>query len=463
MHPKLTSTPAALAGAMVAALVIAACGGGGGGEQGSTPSNVPSARSARGTTVRLWIMNNGPKPVADTQRIVAPFEKRTGVDVKVQLVGWDVQFDRIRNAAVSGEGPDVTQAGTTQVPFFATLGGFDDVSDRVSQLGGETAYPRGVWQTTQVKGQQGTWSVPWFTEARAIYYRKDVLERAGIDPATAFEDWDALRKTLQTIKRKVPRIGGKRIEPFGGPGKKAFDLVHHVMPFVWDAGGAELNDDATKSTIASPEAQQGVRFIAGLVKDGLFDASQLERDGTQVENQFKGGRLAVWIGGPWVLQSAGRTDDDQWVKAARENVGIAAMPAGPSGKAYTFVGGSNLMMFKSSKNKAAAWELMKYLSEPEVQTRYAGLMGMFPSRADAQTQAGDASENHAQFLKAIRQGRTYAPVPQWGQIENAYKSRFGNILDRASGKRGRLDQATIERELRDAQKEANGLLAQSAG
>jgi multiple sugar transport system substrate-binding protein len=463
MQHRFLRVVAALAVTMLAAVGVAACGGddddGGSAQTGSTQTG----RFERGTTVRLWIMNNGPKPVADTERIVAPFEKRSGIDVKVQLVGWDVQFDRIRNAAVAGEGPDVTQAGTTQVPFFATLGGFEDVSDRVSALGGAAAYPGGVWQTTQVKGQEGTWAVPWFTEARAIFYRKDVLRRAGIDPATAFSDWDAFRATLETIKRKVPRIGGKPIEPFGGPGKRAFDLVHHVMPFVWDAGGAELNAEATKSTIASEQAQEGVSFMAGLVKDGLFDSSQLERDGTQVENQFKGGRLAVWIGGPWVLQSAGRADDEQWVKAARDNVGVAPMPAGPSGKAYTFVGGSNLMMLKSSKNKAAAWELMKYLSEAEVQTRYAGLMGMFPSRDDAQQRAGDASENHAQFLKAIKQGRTYAPVPQWGQIENAYKSRFGNILDRASGKGGTLDQAAIERELRAAEQEANGLLSQSAG
>ena len=56
--------------------------------------------------------------------MVAPFTAKTGVNVDVQEVGWDVQFDRIRNAAVSGEGPDITQAGTTQVPFFAALGGF---------------------------------------------------------------------------------------------------------------------------------------------------------------------------------------------------------------------------------------------------------------------------------------------------------------------------------------------------
>ena len=47
-------------------------------------------------------------------------------------------------------------------------------------------------------------------------------------------------------------------------------------------------------------------FFADLVKDGLADKSQLERDGTQVENQFKGGKIAVWMGGPWVLGSIER-------------------------------------------------------------------------------------------------------------------------------------------------------------
>ena len=38
------------------------------------------------------------------------------------------------------------------------------------------------------------------------------------------------------------------------------------------------------------------------------------------------------------------------------------MPTGPAGKAYTFVGGSNLMMFKASKHQNEAWALIKYLS-----------------------------------------------------------------------------------------------------
>jgi multiple sugar transport system substrate-binding protein len=447
--------------ALVLALVVAACGGSDNNKSSSTSKPAADANALKkGTTVNFWIMPNGPQPQADMEKTVAPFEQQTGVKVNVEVVGWDVQLDRIKNAAVSGQGPDVTQAGTTQVPFFAALGGFEDVSSRVNQIGGKSAYAPGVWQTTQLQGQSGTYAVPWFTEARAIYYRKDVLEKAGIDPATAFTDVNAFQQTLQTIHDKVPTIGGKPISPFGMPGKKAFDLVHHVMPFVWDNGGAELSDDASKSTINSTQAEQGVDFVAQLVKKGLFDKSMLERDGTQVENQFKGGRLAVWIGGPWVLSTITRTDDKNWVKAARDNVGVAAMPTGPAGKAFTFVGGSNLMMYKSSKNKNEAWALIKYLSGDSVQKSYAELLSFFPARLAPQEQVGNSDDNHKAFYSAIKQGRTYAPIAQWGAIENAYKGRFGNILDSAAGQGKPFSEGEVKSELNAAAKEADALLAQ---
>jgi multiple sugar transport system substrate-binding protein len=136
------------------------------------------------------------------------------------------------------------------------------------------------------------------------------------------------------------------------------------------------------------------------------------------------------------------------------------MPQGPQSQAYTFVGGSNLMLFKSSKNKDAAWELMKFLSQDQVQTDYANLMGMFPARKEAQSKVGEQDDNHKQFFAAIQQGRTYAPIPQWGQIENAYKTRFGNILDSAAGQGKPYSAAVVKSELDAAAKEADTLLQQ---
>jgi len=125
-------------------LVVAACGGSSGDKTTSSAQSSQPAALQKGSTIRLWVMNNGPQPVQDTKRIVQAFERKTGVNVDVELVGWDVQFDRIRNAAVSGGGPDVTQAGTTQVPFFAALNGFSDLNPRIKDIGGKAAYAPGI-------------------------------------------------------------------------------------------------------------------------------------------------------------------------------------------------------------------------------------------------------------------------------------------------------------------------------
>ena len=121
------------------------------------------------------------------------------------------------------------------------------------------------------------------------------------------------------------------------------------------------------------------------------------------------------------------------------------MPAGPNGDAFTFVGGSDLMMFKASENKNEAWEVMKFLSQDQVQTDYASILGMFPARVEPQKAYGESSgENFEAVYQAIQQGRTYSPIPQWARIENAYKGRFGNILDSAAGKGSDYTDDTVQ-------------------
>ena len=120
--------------------------------------------------------------------------------------------------------------------------------------------------------------------------------------------------------------------------------------------------------------------------------------------------------------------------AARKNVGARADAGGEPAGRYTFVGGSNLMMFKASKHKDAAWALIKYLSGRPGPDRLRGADGHVPGapRSRRRPSAQSSGANHSAFYAAIKQGRTYAPIPQWAQVENAYKGRFGHILDEAA-------------------------------
>src|SRR4051812_7555408 len=145
---------------VLAPTALVACGGDDGGSSTKKAAAAGGTALQKGVTLTLWTMPNSPKPKEDLQKMVEPFTAKTGVKVDVQEVGWDVQFDRIRNAAVSGEGPDITQAGTTQVPFFAALGGFTDLSGRGGGIGGKGADAPRLLEKTPGAGPDRTGGIP---------------------------------------------------------------------------------------------------------------------------------------------------------------------------------------------------------------------------------------------------------------------------------------------------------------
>jgi multiple sugar transport system substrate-binding protein len=137
------------------------------------------------------------------------------------------------------------------------------------------------------------------------------------------------------------------------------------------------------------------------------------------------------------------------------------MPTGPTGKSFTFAGGSNLMLFKYSEHKNEAWRLMQFLSQPTVQLEYAKLQGMLPARTVPQRTLAQGNNKWDAFYQALGRGRTYAPIPAWGAIEGVYKTHFGNILDIAvgAGEKTYNRQAVVD-ELRAAAREADALIKQ---
>ena len=82
--------------AVIVALVVSACGGSSSDSTTTSASKPATNALKKGTTVNFWIMPNGPQPQADMEKTVKPFEDQTGVKVNVEVVGWDVQLDRIR-------------------------------------------------------------------------------------------------------------------------------------------------------------------------------------------------------------------------------------------------------------------------------------------------------------------------------------------------------------------------------
>lgn len=437
-------------------LVLPGCGG-----SSTSPAEEPKP-AAGPVTLNVWIMPNSPQPEPDFLAVTKPFtDANPNVSIKVTVLDWGSAWTKITAAATSGEGPDVLQLGTTWVPAIAAMGALTQLDDKVADVGGAGAFFPASWQTTQIAGKTGIWGVPWFVDARAIYYRTDVFAKAQVDPKEAFKTWDTFKAALQKINGT--EINGKKVAAMGFPGKNDWNVAHNVMPWVWGAGGAELTADNTASAVNTPEALDGLMFYTGLAKEGLVPRAILEKNTADTETAFSNGDFAVMVSGPWMIKQykTPQAQGGQAESIAAGNYAVSPVPEGPKGR-FTFFGGSDLAVMKSSKYQKEAWDLIRFLSTKEAQLAYAQASGQLPAlKALHSDPALTSDPNMAAFTEAAKYGRSYANIPAWGPVEGVLVKHFGMIWDMTTGVTGSYSRDSIKKELDATATEVNDLLKQS--
>ncbi|OGI09503.1 MAG: hypothetical protein A2Y40_08945 [Candidatus Margulisbacteria bacterium GWF2_35_9] len=413
------------------------------------------------TEVTIWIMPNSLEPINDLEKVLEGFYKiHPEIRVKITSLDWGAAWVRITTAAVSGDAPDIVQLGTTWVGAISSMGALHDLSSQIDEVGGPAHFLSSSWRTSGIEGSNKVTSIPWFVDARAMYYRTDVFNKLGLtvkDLAT----WDSFDKTLQKIKKANLKIDGKLIQPLGIPGKNDWNVVHNLAPWIWNAGGSFLKvDDYQKSNLSAEEVAEGLNYYIGLVTKGYVTHTCLEKNTSQVENDFNNGEFAIIFDGSNELR--GLTTSPEQGGASDTYVAkrfdIAPYPAGPKGR-FTFVGGSNLTIFKSSKNKKEAWEVIKYLVSKEAQVEYSKRSGFMPSVVDAFEDSYFVEDNRrAVYKEAVKYGRAYPTVPSWGLIEPILARRFGIMWDYVLESKTEFSVADLKKLLKLADKEVSSIL-----
>ena len=187
--------------------------------------------------------------------------------------------------------------------------------------------------------------MPWYVDTRVIYYRKDLAAKAGYTTfPTNWDDFKAMAKAMQTrpARSGASSSAGRRIRllPVAccrSPGRR---------------GRADRRSGQTKWTLDTPEMGQGDDLLPEL----------LHRRHRQPGPQHRGGRGGVGIRRrlhphddlPARTRSARSTKAGGAGFADKYAVG-SLVPKDKS--ATSFVGGSDLVVFKNSKNRDAAWKL----------------------------------------------------------------------------------------------------------
>lgn len=411
----------------------------------STGKDVGSngSNSEEKVNLNVWVMPNTPEPEKDFMNVIKPFlDENPNITVTPTILDWGSAWTKLTTAATSGEGPDVSQIGSTWVAALGAMGAFEDLSSVYDQFGGTESFLDASLPTTQVAGSDERYGVPWFTDTRAIFYRKDICEAAGVNPDTDFETWDSFKEALKKIKA-LGTFEGKEVIPFGMPGKNDWNVVHNFAPWIWGAGGDFISEDGKTSVINSKEAVEGIEFYSELANEGLLHKGTLEKNSSECDSLFLAGDFAVQFGGAWQVSSLERqkkeydeaiaNGDTPENEALLEKVGTKMLPAGPAGR-FCFYGGSSLTVFKSSKNKEAAYKLIAFLAKGENQIEYQKIGGNLPAAKDAYTDPWITdNELRVVFKDQMQYGKSYPSVPGWSPSETLIQKGLSNVWDNVMG------------------------------
>ncbi|WP_405810010.1 ABC transporter substrate-binding protein [Streptomyces sp. NBC_00210] len=210
------------------------------------------------------------------------------------------------------------------------------------------------------------YAVPYVTNAGLLYYRKDILQRAGEPPPRT---WAALARQARTLAPKYGMDGyAGQFLPYEGLTVNATEAVH-------SAGGSILRDDGARVTVDSAAARAGLDFLAGGVREGWISPKALDYKEEESRLAFQDGRLLFLRNWPYVYSLANAPGS----KVAGK-FGAVPLP-GPSGPGTSVLGGSNLAVSSHSRHPESAADLIAYLTSERVQRQVLTEGSLPPVRA----------------------------------------------------------------------------------
>jgi arabinogalactan oligomer/maltooligosaccharide transport system substrate-binding protein len=302
---------------------------------GLSSAGTSTAAPQRGVTITLWDFFIGsPKERAALNRVAQQWARRTGNRV-VNPGDVNDSLNKFRLSARTGRGPDVIQLphdnlGTLAAPnlLAAQPSGF-----RVSR----NLYDRVGLTAVTYRGR--LYGLPLARESYFLFYNRSMVRT----PPTT---WTGL---INTAKRLTT---GDR---YGF----LWDTANFYYAYNWIRGFGGYVFRVTRNGynarqlgINTPGGIRGLRFIQDLVQTHKLTPASTNTD--IAEGQFKQGKAAMIIDGPWAVQG---------FRTAGVNFGVAPLPRLPNGKrSAPFVGVQALFVNRYSKNTRAAWDLVRYLS-----------------------------------------------------------------------------------------------------
>ncbi|TFB65314.1 sugar ABC transporter substrate-binding protein [Cryobacterium sp. Hz9] len=330
---------AIVAATFLAAGTLTACSAGAGDDGGAKTLRVTLAN-------HVW---------TDTIKSKLPeFEAATGLKVELSQYGEDQLSDQynVKLNAGTDEIDVMMYRPLQEGKLFAKNGYLADLSDDVESNAdwNWSDFQSGPVESTTHDGN--VVGVPIITEQEVLYYRKDLLAKAGLEVPTTMDELEA---AAQAIKEQNPGVAGF----VARTGKSA--AVTQFSSFLYSFGGDFIDEDGN-SAINSPEAKEAYAFYGGLIRDYGPENVSTDMSWPEAMAIFTQGQAGLYTEADSLYKNA----TDPATSKVSDTVGFAPMPAGPGGSVAYNVPSWALGVNAESAYSAEAWSFIEWATSAKL-------------------------------------------------------------------------------------------------
>jgi len=312
----------------------------------------PASASAK-TTLVLWQNYGTEQNAVATKNLITAFEKlNPNITIKDVAQPGTNYFQLLQSAAISGNGPDLAVMWTgiydlQYSSYLENLKGNVPAADLNKMEGMQ-------WVAPDYNTAKGAYVMPLETQFYIGFYNKKLFKEAGI--ASPPTDWSQLFADAKLLKAKgiQPLVYGNGGQAISTEFYPWYDMSYMMIGAHTLSAWKGLYDGSISWTSKANVDQ--LKNWALLEKDGYTNSDVLTNT-TNIQ-QFEKGKAAMLVDGTW--------DTAQYTSAMGSNVAAFVPPFSNTPiKGVVEYPGDGFAVTKYSKNKAAAFKFLDFLTTTE--------------------------------------------------------------------------------------------------
>lgn len=350
-------------------------------------------------------------------------EMDNGITINVREIRFDDIVTETLRAFATRSNPDIIAIDNPDHAAFAARGAFLDLTDLAAasdQIDMDNYFPG---PRSSLTWDDGVYGIPRASNTIALYYNKDLLEAAGLDPDSPPTTWDELYEAATALTDPDNDVYGIAFSA-----KASEEGTFQFLPWLQMTGGSfeEVNGDGAADALA---------FWKTLLDEGLTSPDTLTRGQWDSTGTFNGGNAAMVISGPWELNRMASDAQFEW--------GVTLLPVreegGPRASA---LGDFNLAIFDNTEHPDEAFAFLEYF-DSQMDRLWPEFTRMPPRPDVPLAPTGDARIDEAAgvFTEQLQYAANRGPHPEWPRISRAIQDAIQSSLTGQKEPQEALDDA----------------------